>query len=53
MGYCSKHKRRFGWTCPACEEAWTYTGRTHLLEFFDAGVRNERKTCNDVHQRAA
>jgi len=41
MGYCHEHRKRFGWTCPACEAAWEYMGRTQYLDAFNAGVRGD------------
>jgi hypothetical protein len=55
-GYCHEHRKKLGWTCPACETAWEYTGRTHLLDAFNAGVRGEEETTEwqaDPHHHAA
>jgi len=51
---CKTHKLKFNYTCPACDEAWVYSGRTHLLEYFNAGVRGkELPPGSDVEQEAA
>lgn len=54
MGYCHEHKKKFGWTCPACEAAWEYMGRTQFLDSFNAGVRNNPEPQpNDPQHHAA
>ena len=53
MRGCRTHNLVFSYTCPACDEAYTYCGRAHLIKFFDAGVRNDIMVCRNSEQLAA
>jgi len=56
MGYCHEHRKRFEWTCAACDAAWEYMGRTQYLEAFHAGVRGDvlqERWKQDTQQHAA
>lgn len=39
MGYCKIHRMSISWTCPACDESWSYVSRQHLLDHFNLGAK--------------
>jgi hypothetical protein len=50
---CNNHKVRFSYTCPFCEEEYSYISRTNLIDYFRAGVLGKEIPMNDVQQKAA
>ena len=50
---CRIHNLNFGYTCPACDAAYAYLGRSHLVVHFNAGVKGVASTAVTLQEKAA
>lgn len=52
MRKCKIHQYEHNYTCPFCEAALCYVSRTHLIDYFNAGVMNDKNlaTTNEEHE---